>query len=380
MKVYFTASTHTDSSTKAKYDRILATLKKYHVSITSGSHIPNSRVISKDQKRHTDVDIFKRQKALIDASDCVCAEVTHASLGVGGEIVYALTQGKKVLALLEEGSDRKLSPMLMGNPSDNLFKTYYRLDRLDYIIKDFVNFFKKTSKRKGKFIVIDGGDGSGKGTQAQLLVDMLTKQGRNVRMYDFPRYTSSFHGDVVSRFLRGEFGSADVVSPYLISLAYALDRASLKTEMEDFLSQGGWIVSNRYTSASMGHQTSRIKGVAAQKKFLEWLYTLEYKVHKIPKEDLVIYLDVPAEISSDLILKKSARSYLGKKMKKDISEKNLTHQVETRKMFMQLCKKYPHWKRIDCVDRVGHLRTIPEVHTSILRVINETFGKSKIQT
>lgn len=194
-------------------------------------------------------------------------------------------------------------------------------------------------------------------------------------MYDFPRYTSSFHGDVVSRFLRGEFGSADVVSPYLISLAYALDRASLKSEMEDFLGKGGWIVSNRYTSASMGHQTSRIKGVAAQKKFLEWLYTLEYKVHKIPKEDLVIYLDVPAEISSDLILKKSKRTYLGTKMKKDISEKNLTHQVETRKMFMQLCKKYPHWKRINCVDQTGNLRTIPEVHASILALVKETLGK-----
>ena len=373
MKVYFTASTHTDFSTKAKYARILATLKKYHVTITSGSQIPNSKTIKIDQQKHADIDIFKRQKALIDASDCVCAEVTHASLGVGGEIVYALTQGKKVLALLEEGSDRKLSPMLMGNPSDNLYKTYYRVERLDYIIKDFVQFFKKTSGRKGKFIVIDGGDGSGKGTQAQLLVDALTLQGHKVRMYDFPRYMSSFHGDVVSRFLRGEFGSADVVSPYLISLAYALDRASLKTEMEDFLDQGGWIVSNRYTSASMGHQTSRIKGTAAQKKFLEWLYTLEYKVHKIPKEDLVIYLDVPAAISSNLVLKKSTRAYLGKKMKKDINENNLNHQIAAREMFMYLCKKYSHWRHIDCIDSAGCLRSIPAVHTTIMEVIQKAF-------
>ncbi len=371
MKVYFTASTNVAPEIKAKYARIIASLKKYRVTITSGEHIPDSRTLLKDQKKHTDAAIFKRQKALIDASDCVCAEVTHASVGVGGEIVYALTQGKKVLALLEEGSDRKLSPMLLGNPSDNLFKTYYRVERLNYIIKEFIEFFKKSSTRKGKFIVIDGGDGSGKGTQAQLLVDDLKSQGHTVRMYDFPRYTSSFHGDVVSRFLRGEFGNADVVSPYLISLAYALDRASLKTEMEDFLSQGGWIVSNRYTSASMGHQTSRIAGASAQKKFLEWLYTLEYKVHKIPKEDMVIYLDVPAQISSRLVLKKSARSYLGKKMKKDINENNLKHQIETRQMFMRLCKRYPHWKRIDCVDRGGRLLSIPVVHSQILKVVKK---------
>ncbi|MEI6327508.1 MAG: nucleoside 2-deoxyribosyltransferase [Candidatus Roizmanbacteria bacterium] len=374
MKVYFTAATNTDPATREKYAHILRSLKKYHVTITSGTQIADARTLEQDQKQHADTDIFKRQKALIDASDCVCAEVTHASIGVGGEIVYALTQGKKVLALLEEGSDRKLSPMLMGNPSDNLYKTFYCIDRLDYIIKDFLDFFTKTTRRKGKFIVIDGGDGSGKGTQAKLLLETLTEQGHLVRMYDFPRYTSSFHGEVISRFLRGEFGSADVVSPYLISLAYALDRASLKTEMEDFLSQGGWIVSNRYTSASMGHQTSRIKGVAAQKKFLEWLYTLEYKVHKIPKEDLVVYLDVPAMISSDLVSQKSTRSYLGKKMKKDINESNLLHQIDARKMFMQLCKKYPHWRRIDCIDAKHQLRSIESVHDMIVKTVDEAFA------
>jgi len=106
------------------------------------------------------------------------------------------------------------------------------------VLKEEQHFFdevKTLQKRKGKLIVIDGGDGSGKATQSALLKSYLEKHGKRVKYMDFPRYYNSFHGRVVGRFLTGEFGALDQVSPYLAALAYALDRASAKEEMDNLI-------------------------------------------------------------------------------------------------------------------------------------------------
>ncbi len=173
-------------------------------------------------------------------------------------MVYALVKDKPVLALFYKDVEDKLSPMIIGNPSENLFLEHYDEDNLEIKLKKFINHIESLKKRKGKLIVIDGGDGSGKTTQANLLVDYLKKRGFKVKYYDFPRYYSSFHGKLVGRFLAGEFGSLDSVSPYLASLAYALDRASVKEEMEEWLAKGGIIICNRYVTSSMAHQSARL--------------------------------------------------------------------------------------------------------------------------
>jgi dTMP kinase len=96
---------------------------------------------------------------------------------------------------------------------------------------------EKQKRVKGKLIVIDGTDGSGKATQSQLLIEYLKAQGFKTKFIDFPRYYTSFHGGMVGRFLRGEFGRINEVNPYLASLTYALDRLTAKDELEDWLEE-----------------------------------------------------------------------------------------------------------------------------------------------
>jgi len=100
-----------------------------------------------------------------------------------------------------------------------------------------------------------------------------------VKGFDFPRYYSSFHGKIAGRFLAGEFG--DDVSPYLASLAYALDRASAKEEMDLWLAHGGVIISNRYATSNMAHQGARLPE-NKRAEFLDWIDELNIKYTKFP--------------------------------------------------------------------------------------------------
>ncbi len=222
---------------------------------------------------------------------------------------------------------------------------------------------------KGKLIDIDGGDGSGKTTQTELLINYLNKQGIPAKLYDFQQYYNSFHGKTVARFLRGEFGKIDEVSPYLASLAYALDRASVKNEMEDFLNSGGIIIANRYATSNMAHQSAKFKDKKQQEEYLKWVYELEYKVHKIPKENAVIYLYVPWEIGMYLTKNKLVRHYLNGE-NTDIHEKDLLYRQAVEKMYLQLAKNNKHWIKIDCVEN-GKLLSPEEIHQKVLKELDK---------
>ena len=138
---------------------------------------------------------------------------------------------------------------------------------------------------KGIFIVIDGTDGSGKTTQLNLLVKRLREQGKEVEVADFPQYNQKSAG-LVEEYLEGKYGTADEVSPYTASVFYAVDRFDASFKMKEQLKQGKIIISNRYVSASMGHQGGKIKDSEERKKYLEWIQNFEYNVMGIPKPDL----------------------------------------------------------------------------------------------
>lgn len=159
---------------------------------------------------------------------------------------------------------------------------------------------------EGKLIVIEGSDGSGKTTQASLLKAYLEKESFSVETIDFPRYKESFHGKTIEKYLKGEFGKLDSVSPYLISLAYSLDRATAKREMNAWLRAGKIILANRYATSNMAHQSAKLPE-NKREDFLKWLLELEYKVNKIPKEDIVIYLHVPVATAT-VLAKKSVEN------------------------------------------------------------------------
>lgn len=229
---------------------------------------------------------------------------------------------------------------------------------------------KKRSTRvsRGKLIVIEGADGAGKSTQTKLLIAHLRRNGISVMHYDFPQYHRTFFGDMVARFLRGEFGKFKDASPYLVSLPYALDRASVAPEMEEWLTRGGWIVCDRYVSSHLAHQAARFDSPSQSSTYMQWDQVLEYEVLGTPREDLVICLDVPHTISATLTKSKPKRSYL-RGQERDIAERDQSHQRKARDMYVSLSRKFRHWRRIRCVDRRGRLLPIASIHKLVVQSI-----------
>jgi dTMP kinase len=211
---------------------------------------------------------------------------------------------------------------------------------------------------KGKFIVIDGTDGSGKGTQTNLLVKKLEFEGYDVEVADFPQYGQR-SAALVEDYLNGKFGSAKEVGPYRASIFYACDRYAASFKIKKWLEQGKIVISNRYVSANMGHQAGKIKDIKERDKYLEWLENLEYGIFEIPKPDMTLLLFMPPEVGQKLVEKKGLRAYI-KDGKKDIHEKDLEHLKDAAEAYKYVAKKYG-WTIINCVDN-KKIMTIEQVH------------------
>lgn len=215
--------------------------------------------------------------------------------------------------------------------------------------------------RQGIFIVIDGTDGSGKATQTKLLIERIKKSGRKVDTIDFPQYEKNFFGQMVGRYLTGEFGTASAVSPYLASILFAADRFESKARVEGWLQQGHVVIADRYASSNQIHQGGKIYNEKDRKEFLAWLEKMEFSVFKIPKPEAIIYLDVPIEYSQKLLKNKAMvdkKSYL--KGKKDIHESDKNHLIDAKESAMKIVKSSNNWIRINCVKK-GKLMPVEEI-------------------
>lgn len=228
----------------------------------------------------------------------------------------------------------------------------------------------------GKLIVISGTDGSGKGTQLELLNKRLLEEGHNVKTADFPRYSEKSAG-AVEDYLNGNYGTAEEVGPYRASVFYAVDRfaASFETKPEGnlhkWLQEGNIVLSNRYVSANKGHQMGKIKDQEKREKFLSWLDDFEYGIMGIPKENVNIFLYVPPEIGQQLVDKKEQRSYTTKK--RDIHEADLNHLKDAAEAYMYVAKK-EGWEIINCT-KDNELMTIKEIHELIYQTVLKIIKK-----
>lgn len=200
----------------------------------------------------------------------------------------------------------------------------------------------------GVFIVLEGADGSGKGTQFQLLGEKLRAKGYEIAVFDFPRYEEpSSH--FVRAYLNGEYGAASAISPYTASLFYALDRFEAAPKIRSALDSGKVVICNRYVGSNMAHQGSKFADEGQKRGFFLWEDGLEYQLLGIPRPTLNIYLRVPAEISYHLIGNKKARDYTDKSH--DEHEADIDHlrnSVETYDMLAELFPK--DFVAVDCTD------------------------------
>ena len=226
-------------------------------------------------------------------------------------------------------------------------------------------------KTKGKLIVIDGIDGSGKATQTALLVKRLKKEGHKVKTVDFPRYYHNFFGRLVGEYLSGKFGDFITVDPRIASVLYAADRFESGTLIKKWLERGFIVVADRYVSANQIHQGGKIHSLAGRKKFLNWLDKMEYEIFKIPRPDLIVYLDVPFEVSKKWLENKIVqRSKKYSKGRRDVAEDNLLHLRDSRASALYLHRINKNWNKISCCK--GLKCMLPqEVHEQVFFVVKK---------
>lgn len=219
---------------------------------------------------------------------------------------------------------------------------------------------------RGKFIVLEGIDGSGKRTQLEALAGEFARRGMPFSQISFPNY-SGFYGKLVARFLNGEFGPLSAVDPHFSALLYAGDRLESKPAMESALAAGKILLADRYVASNLAHQGAR---VAAEKRgnFLAWLRQLEYEIHGLPVEDLVIYLRVPVAEAHRLVGQKAAREYTN--ARRDIQEADLAHLEAASRVYDELARQ-PNWVAIECYDAAARtMRPPAQIHAQILAAVD----------
>jgi len=220
------------------------------------------------------------------------------------------------------------------------------------------------------FIAIEGGDGSGKGTQTELYrayaADTLKK---DVLKLSFPRYgeDSAYY---VERYLNGDYGASNDIPAELGSLPYAIDRYAASSEIKEFLEKpNGLVISDRYVASNLAHQGVKIADPEERKKFYERTMKTEYEVLGIPRPSKNIVLLMPPHHMQANVDKKAARSYTT--MKRDIHEADADHLEKAKSNYSELCMLYPEeFIAVECVDEAGNMRPIEDIQAEIRSIIS----------
>lgn len=219
----------------------------------------------------------------------------------------------------------------------------------------------------GKLIVIEGLDGCGKSTQLELLPKKLESLGISSKSVSFPDYESDSSA-LIKMYLNGEFGNRpEDVNAYASSVFYAVDRyASFKKNWGEYYKNNGTVISGRYTTSNAVHQCSKLPQEDWE-DFLGWLYNFEYEKIGIPKPDLVIFLDMPIEVSQKLL----SHRYSGDSSKKDIHERDTEYLSRCRKA-AEFTAKFSGWKILPCAQN-GEPRRIEDISEDILNLVKDLF-------
>ena len=221
----------------------------------------------------------------------------------------------------------------------------------------------------GRLVAIEGGDGSGKGTQAELLREYLSiSLNLDVLKVSFPRHGVP-SADIAGKYLNGDYGRADQVPADLASLAYAVDRFAASSEIRRKLVQkNSFVIADRYVASNLAHQGTKFANKKDRLAFYDRIMELEYGTMGIPKPDKQIVLIVPTAIAQINVDKKEARSYTTKK--RDIHEANASHLDRAKANYEELCRLYPdEFTAIQCVDELGAMRSIDDIQLEIRDLI-----------
>ena len=205
-------------------------------------------------------------------------------------------------------------------------------------------------------VVLEGLDGAGKSTQVKKLRSYLESLFGEIEYIHFPRYDAPVYGDLISRFLRGDFGSNETVHPQLVALLFAEDRHGAAPEMKRVLTSGGTVLLDRYVYSNIAYQCAKLKDAEEAADLREWICNTEYGDFDLPRPDLNIFLDVPIGfVESKLKSQRGGadRDYL--EGGQDIHEADIEFQKRVRDIYRRQCEIDPKFIRIDCSDENGNM-------------------------
>jgi dTMP kinase len=218
---------------------------------------------------------------------------------------------------------------------------------------------------RGKFVVLEGIDGSGKRTQLDMLARALTSRGVPLTQVGFPNY-EGFFGKMVARFLNGDFGPLQAVDAHFSALLYAGDRLESRPAIEAALSAGRVVLADRYVGSNLAHQGARVPP-ERRAAFLKWVKDLEYEIYGLPAEDFVLYLRLPVTEAHRLVGQKAVRGYT--KMRRDIQEADVEH-LEAASQVYDVFSEQPNWAKIECWDTSAQALRSPEsIHEEIIATL-----------
>lgn len=216
------------------------------------------------------------------------------------------------------------------------------------------------------FIVLEGLDGAGKSTQIKLLREMVEKTGRKCEYLHFPRFDAPVYGDMIARFLRGEFGSVEQVNPYLVALLYAGDRADAATQIRQWIAEGKCVIVDRYVYSNVGYQCAKVESAEERERLKEWILTTEFEEFKIPRPTLSLFLDVPFGFTEAKLTSQregADREYLGGAQ--DIHEKSLDLQRNVREVYLEAARREKDFKVVDCSNAEGNMASPEEIFARV---------------
>lgn len=221
-------------------------------------------------------------------------------------------------------------------------------------------------------VVLEGLDGAGKSTQVKKLKTYLEEVFGEIEYIHFPRYDAPVYGDLISRFLRGDFGNNETVHPQLVALLFAEDRHGAAPEMKESLENGKTVLLDRYVYSNIAYQCAKISDEAEAQRLRDWIFNTEYGNFSLPKPDLNIFLDVPIDFVEQKL--KNARGgqdrgYL--EGAQDIHEADIEFQKRVRKIYREQCGLDPNFIRIDCSDEYGMMMPPGEIFAKVKAVVDE---------
>lgn len=226
-----------------------------------------------------------------------------------------------------------------------------------------------------KIIVLEGIDGSGKTTQFELLKAYFRKEGINFASFDFPQYEKTAGGWLLNKLLwrnpkrkktnqdRRLFPDAQIISPYLISLAYAVDRAAVAPLIQKALNQGKFVLLNRYWTSNLGHQGAKLKTITEKRAFVRWLTKLEIEDLEVPQEDIVFFLDISTQTQKQLLQ--------NRQRDQDTVESDLDYQERCLENYRWLVQEMDHWIRILTETPSGKIRSPDSIHNEIISTLKK---------